>query len=101
MCGMKVSRFSGSLRRIDIRTSGVWAEVPRVFAEVGFFMITAFVSPYRKNMDLVRTLLPRVCLWKFISQAQWRSVSRVSQSEREPIEAFYGDLSLVRSSHQS
>ena len=47
--------FSPEDRAQNIRRVG---EVARLFADAGVICITAFISPYRKDRDLVRSLLP-------------------------------------------
>jgi adenylyl-sulfate kinase len=47
--------FSPEDRRENIRRIG---EVARLFVERGLICITAFISPYRRDRDLVRRLLP-------------------------------------------
>jgi bifunctional enzyme CysN/CysC len=50
--------FSPKDRRENIRRVG---EVARLFAEAGLICITAFISPYRSDRDLVRTMVPPDC----------------------------------------
>ena len=45
--------FSPEDREENIRRIG---EVAKLFAEAGFIVITAFISPYRKDRDMVRAL---------------------------------------------
>lgn len=47
--------FSPEDRQENIRRIG---EVARLFADAGIICVTAFVSPYRRDRDLVRRLLP-------------------------------------------
>lgn len=47
--------FAPEDRRENIRRVG---EVAKLFMQAGFIIITAFVSPYRSDRDLVRKLLP-------------------------------------------
>lgn len=47
--------FSPESRKENIRRVG---EVAKLFANAGIICITAFISPYRSDRDLVRTLLP-------------------------------------------
>ncbi len=47
--------FSPTDRRENIRRVG---EVARLFAEAGVICITAFISPYRSDRELVRRMLP-------------------------------------------
>ncbi len=47
--------FSPGERKENIRRIG---EVARLFADAGLIVITAFISPYRSDRDLVRRLLP-------------------------------------------
>jgi len=46
--------FSPEDREENIRRIG---EVSRLFADAGFLTMTAFISPYKKDRDLARTLL--------------------------------------------
>lgn len=48
--------FSPDDRRENIRRIG---EVARLFAEAGVICITAFISPYRSDRELVRKLVPQ------------------------------------------
>jgi bifunctional enzyme CysN/CysC len=48
--------FSPEDRKENIRRVG---EVSKLFADAGIICITAFISPYRSDRDLVRHLLPR------------------------------------------
>ena len=48
--------FSQEDRKENIRRIG---EVARLFADSGVICITAFISPYRSDRDLVRKILPR------------------------------------------
>ncbi len=48
--------FSPEDRFENIRRIG---EVAKLFAEAGFLVITAFISPYRKDRDNVRAMLPK------------------------------------------
>ncbi|HZL41720.1 MAG TPA: adenylyl-sulfate kinase [Verrucomicrobiae bacterium] len=48
--------FSHRDRTENIRRIG---EVAKLFADAGFVCITAFISPYRADRDLARTILPR------------------------------------------
>jgi bifunctional enzyme CysN/CysC len=48
--------FSHKDRTENIRRIG---EVAKLFAEAGFICITAFISPYRADRELARTILPR------------------------------------------
>ena len=50
--------FSHKDRKENIRRIG---EVARLFADAGAICVTAFISPYREDRDLVRTILPRGC----------------------------------------
>jgi bifunctional enzyme CysN/CysC len=47
--------FSPKDRKENIRRVG---EVAKLFADAGIICITAFISPYRSDRDLVRSLLP-------------------------------------------
>ena len=47
--------FSPEDRRENIRRIG---EVARLFADAGIIVITAFISPYRRDRDLVRSIVP-------------------------------------------
>src|SRR6266568_3229885 len=47
--------FSPEDRRENIRRVG---EVAKLFADAGIIVITAFISPYRSDRDLVRAMLP-------------------------------------------
>lgn len=47
--------FSPADRRENIRRVG---EVAKLFADAGVIVITAFISPYRENRELVRHMLP-------------------------------------------
>jgi adenylyl-sulfate kinase len=47
--------FSPASRKENIRRVG---EVAKLFAEAGLICITAFISPYRSDRDLVRSILP-------------------------------------------
>ena len=47
--------FSPADRRENIRRVG---EVSKLFADAGLITITAFISPYRADRDLVRNMLP-------------------------------------------
>ena len=47
--------FSPDDRKENIRRIG---EVAKLFAEAGFVCITAFISPYRSDRDLVRAIIP-------------------------------------------
>jgi bifunctional enzyme CysN/CysC len=47
--------FSPNDRRENIRRVG---EVAKLFADAGVIVITAFISPYRENRDMVRHMLP-------------------------------------------
>lgn len=47
--------FSEKDRRENIRRVG---EVAKLFADAGFICITAFISPYRADRDMVRKMLP-------------------------------------------
>jgi len=47
--------FSHEDRKENIRRAG---EVARLFADVGIVCITAFISPYRSDRDLVRAIVP-------------------------------------------
>ena len=40
------------------RTSGGSGEVAKLFADAGVICITAFISPYRADRDLVRRIMP-------------------------------------------
>ena len=48
--------FSPEDRRENIRRIG---EVAKLFAEAGVIAITAFISPYRSDRDLVRKIMPK------------------------------------------
>ncbi|MBI2924675.1 MAG: adenylyl-sulfate kinase [Verrucomicrobia bacterium] len=48
--------FSPEDRQENIRRIG---EVARLFADGGFVVITAFISPYRRDRDLVRSIVPK------------------------------------------
>ena len=48
------SRFSPEDRKENIRRVG---EVAKLFADAGIICITAFISPYRADRDLVRKIL--------------------------------------------
>ena len=48
--------FSPEDRKENIRRVG---EVAKLFADAGLICITAFISPYRSDRDLVRNILPR------------------------------------------
>jgi bifunctional enzyme CysN/CysC len=48
--------FSPSDRRENIRRIG---EVARLFADAGVICITAFISPYRSDRELVRNMVPK------------------------------------------
>ncbi len=48
--------FSPDDRQENIRRIG---EVARLFADGGFVVITAFISPYRRDRDLVRSIVPK------------------------------------------
>src|SRR5437868_5078245 len=45
--------FSAADREENIRRIG---EVAKLFADAGFIVMTAFISPYRKDRDMVRAL---------------------------------------------
>jgi len=47
--------FSPEHRKENIRRVG---EVAKLFADAGTICITAFISPYRSDRDLVRTIMP-------------------------------------------
>jgi len=47
--------FSPESRKENIRRIG---EVAKLFADAGIICITAFISPYRSDRDLVRAILP-------------------------------------------
>jgi adenylyl-sulfate kinase len=47
--------FSPKDRKENIRRVG---EVAKLFADAGIIVITAFISPYRSDRDLVRAMLP-------------------------------------------
>jgi adenylylsulfate kinase len=47
--------FSPEDRKENIRRIG---EVSKLFVDAGFFVLTAFISPYREDRDKVRTLFP-------------------------------------------
>jgi bifunctional enzyme CysN/CysC len=49
--------FSPKDRRENIRRVG---EVAKLFADAGVICVTAFISPYRADRDLVRKIIPRV-----------------------------------------
>ena len=48
--------FSPDDRRENIRRIG---EVAKLFADAGIIVITAFISPYRRDRDLVRDIVPK------------------------------------------
>jgi adenylyl-sulfate kinase len=47
--------FSPESRKENIRRVG---EVAKLFADAGIICITAFISPYRSDRDLVRSIMP-------------------------------------------
>jgi adenylyl-sulfate kinase len=47
--------FSPESRKENIRRAG---EVAKLFADAGIICITAFISPYRSDRDMVRAMLP-------------------------------------------
>lgn|ERR1035437_2015572 len=48
--------FSPEARKENIRRVG---EVAKLFADAGFICITAFISPYRSDRELVRAIVPQ------------------------------------------
>ena len=57
--------FSESDRKENIRRI---AEVAKLMYDAGLIVITAFISPYRKDRDMVRALLPAGAFWEvFVS----------------------------------
>ena len=48
--------FSPEARKENIRRVG---EVAKLFADAGFICITAFISPYRSDRELVRVIVPQ------------------------------------------
>jgi len=53
--------FSNEDRSENIRRVG---EVTRLFFDAGLVVLTAFISPFRKDRDAVRALLPPSCFWE-------------------------------------
>jgi len=48
--------YSPESRKENIRRAG---EVAKLFADAGIICITAFISPYRSDRDMVRAMMPR------------------------------------------
>ena len=58
--------FSPSDREENIRRI---AEVSRLFQDAGIIVITAFISPYQKDRDIARELLPSDRFWEIFVEA--------------------------------
>ena len=58
--------FSPQDREENIRRIG---EVSRLFQDAGIIVITAFISPYQKDRDLVRELIPKERFWEVFVRA--------------------------------
>jgi len=53
--------FTEADRRENIRRVG---EVARLMYQAGLIVITAFISPYRSDREMVRSLLPPEAFWE-------------------------------------
>ena len=58
--------FSPQDREENIRRI---AEVSRLFQDMGAIVITAFISPYQKDRDIARSLVPQGRFWEVFIQA--------------------------------
>ena len=58
--------FSPQDREENIRRI---AEVSRLFQDMGAIVITAFISPYQKDRDIARSLVPQGRFWEVFVQA--------------------------------
>ena len=58
--------FSPQDREENIRRIG---ETSRLFQDAGVIVLTAFISPYQKDRDLVRDLIPKKRFWEIFVKA--------------------------------
>ena len=58
--------FSAKDREENIRRIG---EVSHLFQDAGVIVLTAFISPYRRDRDMVRNLLPKKRFWEIFVHA--------------------------------
>ncbi len=66
--------FSPEDRKENIRRVG---EAAKLFADAGIICITAFISPYRSDRELVRKLMPAGNFVEVYVNAPWKSARRV------------------------
>ena len=59
-------RFSPQDREENIRRIG---EVSRLFQDASIIVLTAFISPYQKDRDIARSLIPKERFWEVFIQA--------------------------------
>lgn len=92
--------FTEADRRENIRRVG---EVARLMYHAGLIVITAFISPYRSDRELVRSLLPHDAFWEvFVSCPIEKCIERDPKGlYRKALEGKISDFTGIDSPYEA